>query len=49
MAAARARPSHLFFEQRIKITGRLHRALMTATALEEFFQQFPYEPLPDQS
>ena len=42
VAAGRVRPSALFFERRVAIRGDVFRAVSTATALEEFFQLYPY-------
>lgn len=36
------RPAELFFARRVVIRGDLHRALSTATALEDFFRLFPF-------
>ncbi len=42
VAAARSRPSQLFFEQRVQVRGDLFQALATATALEDFFRLYPW-------
>ena len=35
-------PQKSFFTGKTKISGNLYEALRTATALEEFFQRYPY-------
>ncbi len=35
-------PQKSFFTGRTKISGNMYEALRTATALEEFFQRYPY-------
>jgi len=40
------KPAELFFDRRIRIRGNLFEALSTATALEDFFELYPYRPSP---
>lgn len=42
VASGQARPSELFFDRRVSVRGDLFQALATATALEDFFQLYPY-------
>ena len=35
-------PQKSFFTGKTKISGNFYEALRTATALEEFFQRYPY-------
>ena len=37
-------PQKSFFTGKTKISGNFYEALRTATALEEFFQRYPYPP-----
>ncbi|MCX5864122.1 MAG: SCP2 sterol-binding domain-containing protein [Deltaproteobacteria bacterium] len=37
-------PQKSFFTGKTKISGNFYEALRTATALEEFFQSYPYPP-----
>ena len=38
------KPAELFFDNRIRIRGNLFEALATATALEDFFELYPFRP-----
>ena len=42
VAGNRLSPQKSFFTGRTKISGNFYEALRTATALEEFFQRYPY-------
>jgi len=42
VAANTLSPQKSFFTGRTKISGNFYEALRTATALEEFFQRYPY-------
>lgn len=42
VAGNRLSPQKSFFTGKTKISGNFYEALRTATALEEFFQRYPY-------
>lgn len=44
VAGAMLSPQKSFFAGKTKISGNFMEALRTATALEEFFQLYPYNP-----